>query len=69
MQMQLSSYIRPCTSEENAAVHRERVKSSIPTEGHVRVLTFTDKQFGRMEVHFGKTEKNPEKPPDQLSFF
>lgn len=69
MQMQYSIYIRPCPTEENAAVHRARVRDKTPNEGHVRVLTFTDKQFGRMEVYFGKTAREVEKQPDQLSFF
>lgn len=68
-QMQYSVYYRSCMSEENAAMHRARVKDQVPDEGHVRILTFTDKQFGRMEVFFGKCPKEAEKPPDQLSFF
>lgn len=69
LQIQYSVYARPCASEESADVHRQRVRAKVPSEGQVRVLTFTDKQFGRMEVYFGKIERKPEQQPAQLSFF
>lgn len=69
MQVQYSVYARPCPSEENAAMHRGRVRDKTPSEGHVRVLTFTDKQYGRMEIYIGKRPGEPEKQPEQLSFF
>lgn len=69
IQLQYSVYARPCPSEENAVVHCERVRKKVPREGQVRVLRFTDKQFGRMEVYFGKIERAAEKQPEQLTFF
>lgn len=67
--MQYSVYYRPCANEANAEVHRKRVKAYLPPDGEVRVLTFTDKQFERMQVYLGKRRKRSEKAPDQISFF
>jgi CRISPR-associated protein Cas2 len=68
-QLQYSVYARPCPSEENAAVHRKRIEDKVPVEGQVRILQFTDKQFERMEVFYGKLRVDPEEPPEQLTFF
>ncbi len=67
--MQYSVYIRHCASRENAAVHLERVESSVPPDGEVRMLTITDKQFERMRVFYGKKFKKPESVPAQLELF
>jgi CRISPR-associated protein Cas2 len=50
---QFSMYIRHCSSKENADVHVKRVKSILPTKGHVGIMTITDKQFGMMEIFRG----------------
>ncbi len=67
--MQYSVYIRHCASEENAVVHAERIKRVLPNDGEVRLLTITDKQFGRMQVFWGKMRKPLEPPPHQLELF
>ncbi len=67
--LQFSVYSRHCSSEENAAVHAQRVRCRVPPEGEVRLLIVTDRQFERMRVFCGKTERNPEKPPAQLTLF
>jgi len=67
--MQYSVYIRHCASQENAKVHFQRVRKSVPPDGEVRVVQFTDKQFGRMEVYFGKRRVRTETGPAQLEMF
>jgi len=67
--MQYSIYIRHSTSRENAAAHAERVRGCLPSDGEVRVLQITDKQFERMAVFFGKRRAAPEPAPTQLQFF
>ncbi len=67
--MQFSVYSRHCPSEENATVHVQRVERSLPPDGEVRILTFTDKQFERMRVFFGKMRKTAESPGHQLELF
>jgi CRISPR-associated protein Cas2 len=68
-QMQYSVYARHCPSKENAEVHIQRVSAHVPPDGEVRVLTFTDKQFERMLVFWGKMRKTPAAPPKQLELF
>ena len=66
---QFSIYLRHCPSRENADVHINRVKKILPQKGHIGILCITDKQFGSMEVYYGK--KVTEKPPmyQQLEIF
>ncbi|WP_419176460.1 CRISPR-associated endonuclease Cas2 [Desulfosediminicola sp.] len=69
LMMQYSIYIRHCSSDENATVHINRVKHNLPPDGEVRIIKITDKQFGKIEVFFGKKRKKVESAPKQLSFF
>lgn len=66
---QFSIYMRFCASRENALVHTRRVKLILPKDGHVGILTITDKQFGMMELFIGKKEVETEKPSQQLELF
>lgn len=67
--LQFSVYARHCPSEENAQVHAQRIRGSLPPDGEVRVVTLTDKQFERMHVFHGKIRKASEHAPEQISFF
>ena len=67
--LQYSVYVRHCASEENADVHAARVERTLPDDGEVRVIYFTDKQYERMRVFWGKRRKPPESPPRQLELF
>lgn len=67
--LQFSVYARYSTSRENSQTYAGRVKKIIPSEGQVRLISITDKQFGDMEVFFGKVRKKAEDPPDQLMLF
>ena len=67
--MQFSVYTRSCPSQENAEVHARRLKGMLPEFGQVRVLTLTDKQFGRMRVYQAGKLRDTEKPPGQLLLF
>lgn len=66
---QFSIYIRNCASVENAQVHIKRVKSFLPTHGHVGIMCITDKQFGAMELFYGKRSEPPNAPGQQLELF
>ena len=66
---QFSIYVRHCASMENAQVHIKRVKSFLPEYGHVGVLCITDKQFGAMELFYGKKPIGPNAPGQQLELF
>ncbi len=67
--MQYSVYIRHSASEENAQVHIKRVKAALPADGEVRIFKITDKQFGKIEVFYGKRQQTIEETPKQLLFF
>ena len=67
--MQYSVYYRHCASNENANVHSKRVISVLPPEGEVRIVKITDKQFGKIEVYYGKKRKPIERAPVQLELF
>lgn len=69
MMVQYSIYARYCPSEEASVAYRHRVKAALPPEGQVRVVSITDRQFGRMEVFFSGKREKPEKKPDQLLLF
>lgn len=66
---QFSVYTRHCMSYENAQVHIKRVKSILPPKGAVGIMMITDKQFGMIEIYYGKKKKEPEPPPQQLELF
>jgi len=66
---QFSIYLRHCSSRENADVHIKRIKRILPPKGHVGIITITDKQFGMMELFYGKTEKALPNTPQQLELF
>ena len=67
--MQYSVYYQHCASDANASVHSKRVKSALPPEGEIRIVKITDKQFGKIEVYYGKKRKPTEKAPVQLEIF
>lgn len=67
--MQYSVYMRHCASDENTHVHVKRVKLALPPDGEVRIIKLTDKQFGNIEVFYGKKRKQIEQAPHQFQFF
>lgn len=67
--LQFSVYARYCASEESSEVHRKHVRKALPPKGQVRLLSVTDKQFGKMEIYFGKKTAIREEPPPQLMLF
>jgi len=67
--MQYSVYSRHCASIENAEVHVKRMGDQVPSQGEVRFLVITDRQFGRIRVFVGKKRQPSEPSPSQLEFF
>jgi len=66
---QFSIYLRHCPSRENADVHIKRVRMNLPPHGKVGILTITDKQFGMMEIFYGKKSVDAPPPYQQLELF
>ncbi len=63
---QFSVYGRYFSTEESTESIRKLIRQAIPPSGAVRLLMVTDKQFGKMESFYGKSEQPIEKPPDQM---
>ena len=66
---QFSIYLRHCPSKENADIHVKRVKLELPPLGHVGILCITDKQFGDMELFYGKKATEKKGQVQQLELF
>lgn len=66
---QFSIYVRHCVSYENVEVHIKRVKSFLPELGSVGILCVTDKQFGNIELFYGKKSMVVNTPGQQLELF
>lgn len=66
---QFSIYLRHCASAENAEVHIKRVKALLPEKGHVGILCITDKQFGNIEIFYGKKVREAPRVSQQLEMF
>jgi CRISPR-associated protein Cas2 len=66
---QFSMYIRHCSSRENADMHVDRVKKILPPEGHIGIMTITDKQFGMMKIFNRRSVIGKPKSTSQLSLF
>lgn len=66
---QFSIYMRHCSSQENANVHIKRAKSFLPPKGHVCMMTITDKQFGMIDIFYGKDPAQMPGTPAQLELF
>lgn len=67
--LQYSVYARYCPSEEASTTHRRHIQAALPSDGQIRLLGVTDRQFEKMEVFFGKKRHNAEEPPAQLMLF
>jgi CRISPR-associated protein Cas2 len=52
--LQYSVYARPFISEDSSGACRSFLTRQLPSEGHVRFLFVTDRQFGKMQCFLGK---------------
>jgi CRISPR-associated protein Cas2 len=68
-QMQYSVYARFCSSEEIAETYRTKLEVALPPDGYVRLLSVTDRQFGKMQSFHGKRRTTNESAPSQLTLF
>ena len=57
MMLQFSVYARVCKGEDGAMKHVARVTRNLPTEGSVRALQVTDRQYGKMRLLLGQATK------------
>ena len=69
MMLQFSVYARYFATEDASASIRKGIAEIIPDDGRVRLMSVTDRQFGKMEVYYGKTAERTEDPPAQTMLF
>ncbi|MFW6107504.1 MAG: CRISPR-associated endonuclease Cas2 [bacterium] len=69
MMLQFSVYARYYANLEASRAHRGQLEGLLPPDGQVRLLAVTDRQFGQMDVFYGKTRESAEDPPQQLLLF
>jgi CRISPR-associated protein Cas2 len=50
-------------------VHKKRVIMNLPPYGLVGILQITDKQFGQMEIYYGRKQQELPNVPQQLELF
>jgi CRISPR-associated protein Cas2 len=67
--LQYSVYVHYAVSEETEETLRRKVQAALPGHGQVRLVSVTDRQFGKMEVYVGRKRAPLEDPPLQLAFF
>lgn len=68
--LQFSVYARVCNTIESAKLHEERLKLHLPSNGSVRSMIVTEKQYASMNILSGKKKKKEKNVLDgQMSFF
>jgi len=67
--IQYSLYTRSCATDDRASTVRDNLVAKMPRRGEIRLMMFTDKQWARQEIFGAPVKKDPEEPPEQLSFF
>jgi len=67
--LQFSVYAKHLPSEDAAKHLGNIVGLAVPPKGQVRLLTVTDRQFGKMDVYFGKNRQSAEEAPEQFELF
>jgi len=74
LMIQFSVYARPCVTYEAMDTHTRVLKDIVPAAGNVRVMFFTDQQWGRAYTVVGPNypqEKRSVDPgmPEQVEFW
>ena len=60
LMLQYSIYIKSCLNKEAAEGSINNVKRFLPSEGHVRAMIITEKQFEKMKILVGEEDRNIE---------
>jgi CRISPR-associated protein Cas2 len=69
LMLQYSCYARHCSSIENTDAHIQRIRKWLPDEGHVAIMKITDKQFGMIEMYYGRAKAQRPSASQQLNMF
>ncbi|WP_162006843.1 CRISPR-associated endonuclease Cas2 [Roseimaritima sediminicola] len=67
--LQFSVYARFCGSEARGTQIQRQIEAEMPTEGYIRFLMVTDRQFAKMSsFHKAILQDNEQKPAQILLF-
>jgi len=66
---QFSVYAKYCGPREKLESLVSMIDANIPEKGKVNILTFTDKQFGRIVILENRKRKPSKENPEQLLIF
>lgn len=70
LMLQLSVYTRIVRGRDSLQKHYNRLRAALPTEGSIRCLTVTEKQYADMDVLLGELKIREKKVnADQLLLF
>ena len=58
LMMQYSIYVRVCTNQTMADNYMDKINKNLPSDGAVRGLIITDKQYEKMKIFLGDKSKN-----------
>lgn len=67
--IQYSIYARPYASEEANQAVRDRIQRDVPPQGHVRLMSVTDRQFAKTQIIRNHTPEKPADAPRQYLLF
>lgn len=67
--LQFSVYSRVCNGNDAVEKHFKRIKNNLPSNGSVRVLTITEKQYQNMQILLGEPSTNDKPIQAEQMFF
>ncbi|MGC6460142.1 MAG: CRISPR-associated endonuclease Cas2 [Akkermansiaceae bacterium] len=69
LMLQYSVYARVCKGQDAVGKHLKRAQAHLPSEGSIRALQVTDKQYSRMRILLGNLTPEEQTGGEQLLFF
>lgn len=58
LMLQYSIYTRLCTNQTMADNYMKKIEECIPSDGAIRGLIITEKQYNKMKIFLGQKSKN-----------
>lgn len=58
LMLQYSIYVRICTNQSMADAYMNKINDNLPSDGNVRGLIITEKQYEKMKLFLGNKSKN-----------
>lgn len=58
LMLQYSIYVRICTNQAMADSYMNKISKHLPSDGHIRGLIITEKQYEKMKLFLGDKSSN-----------